>query len=74
MTLKHLSILMALLVGSFNAHSQCGTPVNSVSENFNSTFPACWATNGSHTFNTIILNTGGGVGRYIVLPLVDNTN
>ncbi|MFM1876691.1 MAG: hypothetical protein RL266_2428, partial [Bacteroidota bacterium] len=74
MKIKHLFISMTLVAGALQAQSQCGTAVNSVSENFNSTFPACWSTNGSHTFNTIILNTGGGVGRYIVLPLVENAN
>lgn len=74
MKFKHLILLVALFAGSLKAYSQCGTPVTSVSENFNSTFPACWATNGSHIFNTVILNSSGNVGRYIVLPLVDNAN
>jgi len=69
-----LSVVFAT-ISIMQGFSQCGTPVNSISEDFNGTFPACWYTSTvSHVSQFLSFNTGFANDEWIVLPLVDNAN
>ena len=70
---KILFSLVFVTVSFVQGFSQCGTPVASISENFDGAFPACWFTNTvSHSSGFLYFNTGFGNAEWIVLPMVDN--